>query len=97
MKQVLNSLLLAAAVASVSFTASAAGELDKLLDQVKKDRISEGNLNKKREREFLSAKADKQALLTKAKNEGFLEFEDSYIDSHLERVIIITKSMMNTY
>jgi biopolymer transport protein ExbB len=69
MKQVLNSLLLAAAVASVSFTANAAGELDKLLDQVKKDRISEGNLNKKREREFLSAKADKQALLTKAKNE----------------------------
>jgi len=69
MKQVLNSLVLAAAVMSVSFTASAAGELDNLLDQVKKDRISEGQLNKKREREFLAAKADKQALLTKAKNE----------------------------
>ncbi len=69
MKQVLNSLVLAAAVMSASFTASAAGELDKLLDQVKKDRISEGQLNKKREREFLAAKADKQALLRKAQNE----------------------------
>ena len=69
MKQVLNSLVLAAAVMSASFTASAAGELDKLLDQVKKDRISEGQLNKKREREFAAAKANKQALLTKAKNE----------------------------
>ena len=69
MKQVLNSLVLAAAVMSASFTATAAGELDKLLDQVKKDRISEGQLNKKREREFASAKANKQALLTKAKNE----------------------------
>ena len=69
MKQVLNSLVLAAAVMSASFTASAAGELDKLLDQVKKDRISEGQLNKKREREFLAAKADKQALLKKAERE----------------------------
>lgn len=69
MKQVLNSLVLAAAVMSASFTASAAGELDNLLNQVKKDRISEGQLNKKREREFAAAKANKQALLTKAKNE----------------------------
>ncbi len=69
MKQVLNSLVLAAAVMSASFTASAAGELDKLLDQVKKDRISEGQLNKKREREFLAAKANKQALLKKAQDE----------------------------
>ena len=69
MKQVLNSLVLAAAVMSASFTANAAGELDKLLDQVKQDRISEGQLNKKREREFAAAKADKQALLRKAQNE----------------------------
>jgi biopolymer transport protein ExbB len=68
MKQVLNSLVLAAAL-SLSFTASAAGELDNLLDQVKKDRISEGQLNKKREKEFSSAKADKQALLNKAQAE----------------------------
>ncbi|GHB78283.1 flagellar motor protein MotA [Psychrosphaera saromensis] len=69
MKQVLNSLVLAAALVATSFNVSAAGELDKLLDQVKKDRISEGQLNKKREKEFLAAKADKQALLNKAKKE----------------------------
>ncbi|NVK24311.1 MAG: MotA/TolQ/ExbB proton channel family protein [Gammaproteobacteria bacterium] len=68
MKQVLNSLVLAAAV-SLSFTANAAGELDNLLDQVKKDRISEGQLNKTREKEFLAAKADKAALLKKAQDE----------------------------
>jgi biopolymer transport protein ExbB len=66
MKQVLNSLVLAAAVVATSFSANATGELDKLLDQVKKDRISEGKLNQKREAEFLAAKADKQALLRKA-------------------------------
>lgn len=69
MKQVLNSLVLAAALVATSFNVSAAGELDKLLDQVKKDRISEGQLNKKREKEFLAAKADKQALLNKAQKE----------------------------
>ena len=69
MKQVLNSLVLAAAVVATSFSVSAAGELDKLLEQVKKDRISEGQLNKKREKEFLAAKADKQALLNKAQKE----------------------------
>lgn len=69
MKQVLNSLVLAAALVATSFNVSAAGELDKLLDQVKKDRISEGKLNKKREKEFLAAKADKQALLNKAQKE----------------------------
>jgi biopolymer transport protein ExbB len=66
MKHIINSLVLAAAVVATSFNATAAGELDKLLEQVKKDRISEGNLNKKREQEFLAAKADKQALLNKA-------------------------------
>ena len=69
MKKILNSLVLAAAVASVGFTATAnaEGKLDQLLEQVKKDRLSEGALNKKREQEFQSAKADKQALLNKAK------------------------------
>jgi biopolymer transport protein ExbB len=56
MKQVLNSLVLAAAVVATSFNVSAAGELDKLLEQVKKDRISEGQLNKKREKENLKTK-----------------------------------------
>ncbi len=71
MKKILNSLVLAAAVASVGFTATAnaEGKLDQLLEQVKKDRLSEGALNKKREQEFQSAKADKQALLNKAKKE----------------------------
>ena len=54
MKKVFNSLVLAAAVVTAGFSlqASAAGELDSLLEQVKKDRISEGQLNKKREQEF---------------------------------------------
>ena len=43
--------------------------LDQILDQVKKERISEGKLNKQREQEFLSARADKQALLNQAKRE----------------------------
>lgn len=44
-------------------------KLDQLLEQVKKDRISEGKINKQREAEFKSARADKQALLNKAKRE----------------------------
>jgi len=44
-------------------------KLDELLQQVKKDRISEGKINKQREDEFKSARADKQALLNKAKRE----------------------------
>ena len=43
--------------------------LDKILEQVKQERISEGKLNKQREQEFLSARADKQALLNKAKSD----------------------------
>jgi len=71
MKKVFNSLVLAAAVVTAGFTANvnAAGELDKLLNQVKQDRISAGQLNKKREAEFNSARADKQALLNKAQND----------------------------
>ncbi|MFC3032348.1 MotA/TolQ/ExbB proton channel family protein [Pseudoalteromonas fenneropenaei] len=44
-------------------------ELDKILEQVKQQRISEGKLNKAREQEFLDAKADKQALFNKAKRD----------------------------
>lgn len=71
MKKVFNSLVLAAAVATAGFSlqANAAGELDNLLQQVKKDRISEGQLNKKREQEFSSARADKQALLKQAQDD----------------------------
>lgn len=43
--------------------------LDQILEQVKKERISEGKLNKQREQEFLAARADQQALLNTAKRE----------------------------
>ncbi|QOL27161.1 MotA/TolQ/ExbB proton channel family protein [Thalassotalea sp. LPB0316] len=67
MKKVMNFVLLAASL-SAGFTAvSQANELDDLLKQVKADRISEAKLDKQREAEFLSARADKQALLKKAK------------------------------
>ena len=39
------------------------------LKQVKADRVSEAKLDKKREAEFLSDRADKSALLNKAKKE----------------------------
>jgi biopolymer transport protein ExbB len=71
MKKVFNSLVLAAAVASLGFasTVSASDKLDELLKQVKADRISESKLNKKREQEFNAVKADKAALLSKAKKD----------------------------
>ncbi|MCO7188364.1 MULTISPECIES: MotA/TolQ/ExbB proton channel family protein [unclassified Pseudoalteromonas] len=43
--------------------------LDKILEQVKQNRISEGKINKAREQEFLSDRADKQTLLNKAKRD----------------------------
>ncbi|MDO6507626.1 MotA/TolQ/ExbB proton channel family protein [Colwellia sp. 4_MG-2023] len=55
---------------SAGFVATTqANQLDDLLKQVKSDRISEAKLDKKREAEFTSARADKQALLNKAKKE----------------------------
>ncbi|KGK00932.1 MotA/TolQ/ExbB proton channel family protein [Thalassotalea sp. ND16A] len=45
---------------------AAANQLDDLLKQVKADRVSVAKLDKQREQEFLSARADKQALLSKA-------------------------------
>jgi biopolymer transport protein ExbB len=55
---------------SASFVATAqANVLDDLLKQVKADRVSEAKLDKKREAEFLAARADKSALLNKAKAE----------------------------
>ncbi|GLX83230.1 MotA/TolQ/ExbB proton channel family protein [Thalassotalea eurytherma] len=66
MKKVINFVLLAASM-SAGFTAvSQANELDDLLKQVKSDRISEAKIDKQREAEFLSARADKNALLKKA-------------------------------
>ena len=68
MKKIFSIVLLAASTmaATVSISASA-NQLDNLLKQVKADRISNGHIDKKREAEFNSARADKQALLNKAK------------------------------
>lgn len=65
MKKLVNFVLFAAAMATGA-TASA-NELDKLLEQVKQNRLSEAKIDKQREAEFTSARADKQALLNKAK------------------------------
>lgn len=71
MKKVFKGLVIAAAVtmsAGVCLTAAAdTAKLDQLLEQVKKDRLSEGKIDQAREQEFLSDRADKQALLNKAK------------------------------
>ncbi len=74
MKTVLKSVVLAAAVALsaqpvLAADAPKAKSLEQLLQQVKKDRLSEGRINKQREQEFLSERADKQALLRQAKAE----------------------------
>lgn len=67
MKKVINLVLFAASM-TVAASASA-NQLDDLLKQVKNDRISEAKIDKKREAEFTSARADKQALLNKAKKD----------------------------
>jgi biopolymer transport protein ExbB len=46
--------------------AQAPSTLQELLEQVKKDRVSEARVNQAREGEFMSARADKQALLRSA-------------------------------
>ena len=71
MKPVFKSLLAAAtvAVAATGAQAQEAKSLQDLLDQVKQNRVSEARLDKQREAEFQSARADKQALLRKAQSE----------------------------
>ncbi|EKE68742.1 MotA/TolQ/ExbB proton channel family protein [Gallaecimonas xiamenensis] len=73
MKTVLKSVVLAAglfvAAQPVMAAAPQAKTLEQLLQQVQKDRLSEGKINKQREQEFLSERADKQALLSQAKRE----------------------------
>lgn len=71
MKKFIKSLAVVATLAMSVGSASvyANDALDKLLDQVKQDRISEGKIDKRRLDEFKSARADKQALLNKAKKE----------------------------
>lgn len=73
MKKVFKGIMIAATVtlsASVAFNAAAdTNALDKLLEQVKSQRSSEGRINQQREQEFLSDRADKQALLNTAKRQ----------------------------
>lgn len=69
MKKVINFVTLAAIMTAGLVASSQANQLDDLLKQVKSDRVSEAKLDKKREAEFISARADKQALLNKAKKE----------------------------
>jgi biopolymer transport protein ExbB len=66
MKTVLKSILAATTIALMASSAQAATSLEELLSEVKKNRVSEARINKQRESEFQSARADKQALLRKA-------------------------------
>jgi len=71
MKKVFKGLVIAAAVtmsAGVCLNAAAdTAKLDQLLEQVKKNRVADAKMDAAREREFLDDRADKQALLNKAK------------------------------
>ncbi len=71
MKKVFKGLVIAAAVtmsAGVCLNAAAdTAKLDQLLEQVKKNRVADAKLDAAREQEFMSDRADKQALLNKAK------------------------------
>ena len=69
MRKVINFVTLAVVMSAGLVATTQANQLDDLLKQVKSDRISEAKLDKKREAEFTSARADKQALLNKAKKE----------------------------
>lgn len=66
MKTVFKSLLAAVTIALMASSAQAATSLEALLEEVKKNRVSEARINKEREAEFQSARADKQALVRKA-------------------------------
>jgi len=68
MKTIIKTLVAASSLSLMAGVASAqtANTLDQLLDQVKNDRISEQRINAARERAFLDARADKQALLRTA-------------------------------
>ncbi len=67
MKNLFKLLLVSGAVALTSMSAQAADSLDALLKEVKSNRVSEARVNQKREAEFKAARADKQALLRKAR------------------------------
>ncbi|QDP00638.1 MotA/TolQ/ExbB proton channel family protein [Thalassotalea sp. PS06] len=70
MKTIIKSAVITATLAlTAGMSVASANTLDDLLKQVKADRVSEAKIDKAREQEFLSARADKQALLNKAQAE----------------------------
>ena len=75
MNKLFKGLAIASLAMSASFVHAAAPSvtLDQLLQKIQKERISEARIDKKREAEFRSARADKSALLRKAKAERTAE------------------------
>lgn len=69
MKKIVSSILLGAVVALSAGSVQASDSLDKLLEQVKKNRAADARINKKREAEFLADRSDKRALLKRAQAE----------------------------
>ncbi|NRA53344.1 MAG: MotA/TolQ/ExbB proton channel family protein [Gammaproteobacteria bacterium] len=75
MKNITTFLMLAvlAVTSSMAQANSASQTLEQLLQQVKRERVSEARIDKKRESEFSAQKADKQALLRRAKKQHLAE------------------------
>ncbi len=67
MKNILKSIVLASSVAAFALPVAAQSSLDDLLEQVKQNRVSEASISQQREAEFMAARADKQALLNRAR------------------------------
>ncbi|MGB3727006.1 MAG: MotA/TolQ/ExbB proton channel family protein [Glaciecola sp.] len=100
MKTTIKAICATASVALMASFANAqapAASLQELLEQVKQDRVSEARMNKEREAEFMSARADKQALLRRAQNQlraeeqrgdrlqaQFTQNEQTIIDKEIE-------------
>lgn len=68
MKQILTAIVIAASLVAAPVSAEIKS-LDQLLQAVKSNRMSDQKLNKEREAEFMSDRADKAALVRKAKAE----------------------------
>jgi len=71
MKTTIKAIIATASLALMATTAVAQtpASLQQLLEEVKKDRVSEARINKEREAEFTSERADKQALLRRAQSQ----------------------------
>jgi len=67
------SIMTAAMTASFAQAADSSDTLGQLLNKIKSERISEARIDKKREAEFRSARADKAVLLKKAKAQRVAE------------------------